>query len=227
MTTVNEMLDELRRLLDAGAISYNSATAANDVYEGYLFSLVVATARGCNGDVHFENVRGTPVQDLIFRTTPGRLHSTAHDYAHAVINFGMNSPALEVHIGVLVQGRSGVEHECDVLVLEADEARICRQVRASPRTNRCVLAIECKYYLARLPLGVARNFAGLKVDLGPMRAIFAANANSNSVKKYLSYRKLTQEFGALPGSRETDYLRSHIREAFKAYVSRHDPAFAI
>jgi hypothetical protein len=227
MTTSSDLLEELRTLLEAGAISYNSATAANDLYEGYLFSLVIATARDSNADIHFENVHGARVNDLIFRTTPGRLYSTAHDYTHAVIQFGQRAPVLEAHVGVLVQGSSGVEHECDVVVLEAGEARVCRQVRASPRARKCVLAIECKYYLANLPLGVARGFAGLKDDLGQTHAIFAANATSNSVKKYLSHRKLTQEFGAVPGARETEHLRSHIREAFKAYVSRHDPAFDI
>jgi hypothetical protein len=227
MTTTSDLLEELRTLLQAGAISYNSATAASDVYEGFLFALVIATARDSNADVYFENVRGTRVDDLIFRTTPGRLYSTAHDYTHAVIQFGPRAPGLEAHVGVLVQGNSGVEHECDVLVLEADEARVCRQVRASPRTRKCLLAIECKYYLANLPLGVARGFAGLKDDLGQTHTIFAANANSRSVKKYLSHRKLTQEFGAIPGSRETEHLRTHIREAFKAYVSRHDPGFGI
>src|SRR5215813_6665711 len=139
MTTVSDLLEELVGLLQAGAISYNSATAANDVYEGYLFSLVIATARASNADVRFENVRGARVDDLLFRTTPGRLYSTAHDYTHAVIQFGLRSPALEAHVGVLVQGTSGVEHECDVLVLEANEARVCRQVRASPKTRKCVL----------------------------------------------------------------------------------------
>jgi hypothetical protein len=227
MTAVSDLLDELATLLQAGAISYNSASAASDVYEGYLFSLVIATARGSDADIHFENVRGARVNDLIFRTTPGRLYSTAHDYTHAVIQFGPRAPALEVHVGVLVQGNSGVEHECDVLVLESGEARVCRQVGASPSTRKCVLAIECKYYLANLPLGLARGFAGLKDDLGQTHATFAANANSNSVKRYLSHRKLTQEFGAVPGSREIEHLRTHVREAFKAYMSRHDPGFEI
>lgn len=227
MTTSSDLLDELQALLQAGAVSYDSASAANDVYEGYVFSLVVATAIASHAAVHFETVRGIQVNNLIFRTSPGRLYSTAHDYTHAVIRFGQIAPALEAHVGVLVQGNSGVEHECDVLILEADEARTCRQVRTSPRTRSCILAVECKYYLAHLPLGMARGFAGLKDDLGQTHAIFAANTTSNSVKKYLSHRKLTQEFGAIPGSSEVAHLRSHIREAFKAHVSRHDPGFII
>lgn len=227
MTTTNDLLRELRSLLQAGAISYHSSSAANDVYEGFLFSLVVATARDSGASVRYENVRGNSVNDLVFRTSPGRLYSTAQDYTHAVIQFGNQAPLLEAHVGVQVQGNSGVEHECDVLVLTEEEAKVCRQVRASPRTKQCVLAIECKYYLSNLPLGVARGFAGLKADLGQTYTIFAANTTSNSVKKYLSHRKLTQEFRAVPGAKEVEHLRTHIREAFKSHVSRHDPSFDI
>lgn len=227
MATPNDLLNELRRLLRAGAISYTSASAASDTYEGFLFSLVVATARDCNASVHFEDVHGDRVNDLTFRTSPGRLYFTAQDYTHAVIQFGPRAPLLEAHIGVMVQGNSGVRHECDVLVLDSDEARTCRQIGASPRSRKCILAIECKYYLATLPLGVARGFSGLKNDLGQTRVIFSANTTSDKVKKYLAHHRLTQELQAVPGSAEIIHLRSHIREAFKAHVSRHDPSFAM
>ena len=213
LVTTSDLLKELRTLLSAGAVSYNSSSAANDVYEGFLFSLVVATARDSNAAVRYETVRGVPASNLIFRTSPGRLYSTAQEYTHAVIRFGTSAPVLEAHIGVLVQGVSGVEHECDVVVLDADEARVCRQVRASPRSRRCLLAIECKYYLASLPLGLARGFAGLKDDLGRADVIFAANTGSNSVKKYLDHRRLTREFQAIPGSREVEHLRTHMGAA--------------
>ncbi len=225
MTTSADLLQDLRRLLGAGAVSYDSTSATSDVYEGFLFSLVVATARDSGADVHYETVHGLRVNDLVFRTSPGRLYSTAHDYTHAVIQFGNIAPALEAHIGVMVQGTSGVEHECDVVVLDSDEARVCRQASASPRSRRCIVAIECKYYLTPLPLGMARGFAGLKGDLGSTPVIFAANTTSNSAKRYLTHRGLTQEFQAIPGSREVEHLRSHIREAFKSSVSRFDPSF--
>jgi hypothetical protein len=227
VTVPGDLLNELRTLLRAGAVSYTSASAASDAYEGFLFSLVIATARDCNAAVHYENVRGVRVNDLIFRTSPGRLYSTAQDYTHAVIQFGPTTPLLEAHVGVMVQGISGVRHECDVVVLDSDEARTCRQVGASPRSRKCILAIECKYYLTSLPLGAARGFAGLKDDLGQTRVIFSANTTSDKVKKYLAHHKLTQELQAVPGSAEIVHLRSHIREAFKAHVSRHDASFAM
>jgi hypothetical protein len=70
MTRVDDLLRELRTHLGA-AVSYTTASAANDVYEGFLFSLVVATARKSGAVIHYEDVRGSKVRNLIFRTSPG------------------------------------------------------------------------------------------------------------------------------------------------------------
>jgi hypothetical protein len=225
--SVSTLLAELRTNLLAGAISYTSSSAANDVYEGFLFSLVVATARDCRATVEYRTIDGRPTTNLVFRTSPGRIYSNAQGYTHAHIQFGSNAPAIEAHIGVLVKGASGVEHECDVLVLDALEANASRNSAVSPRASKCILAVECKYYLSRLPLGAARGFAGLKRDLAKPKLIFASNNTSNSVNKYLNHHSFTTEFSAVPGTREVDYLRSHIREAFKTHVSRYDPSFGI
>ncbi|MEU8604553.1 hypothetical protein [Streptomyces parvulus] len=63
-----------------------------------------------------------------------------------------HAPALEVQD----QGNSGVLHECDVLILPADEPALSRQMRMAPRGNKWLLAIECKYYTAsRVGIGHA------------------------------------------------------------------------
>jgi hypothetical protein len=145
---------------------------------------------------------------LIFRTSPGHLYSTRRDYTHAVIEFG-RAPALEVHVGVKVQGSSGVEHECDVLVLNAAEAVLSRRLRTSPRAGKCLIAIECKYYTAHLPLGQARGFAGLSADLGnAAHAIFVANIGSESVTKYLNGRKVPRELNVISGARRSRASRA-------------------
>jgi hypothetical protein len=227
MTSINTLLAEIRTHLQAGAISYSSASAANDVYEGFLFALIIATARDSNATISYENVHGTPTTDLIFRTNPGRIYSTAHDYTHAIIRFGPNVPTLEAHVGVFVKGTSGVQHECDVAVVDALEAQACRNTGVPPRASKCLLAVECKYYLSTLPLGVARGFAGLKRDFAKPKLIFASNNTSDRVNTYLNHHNLIQEFRAIPGSREVIHLRTHIREAFKSHVSHYDPSFNI
>jgi hypothetical protein len=226
MTKVDDLLRELRTHLGA-AVSYTTASAANDIYEGFLFSLVVATARKSGAVIRYEDVRGNKARNLTSRTSPGQLYSTRQDYTYAVIEFG-RAPALEVHVGVKVQGTSGVEHECDVLVLDAAEAVLCRRLRTSPRAGKCLIAIECKYYTAYLPLGQARGFAGLSADLGnSAHPIFVANIGSGSVTKYLNGRRVSRELNVISDAPEIEGVQSLVREAFKSHVGRRDSGLRI
>ncbi len=220
------ILVALRRYLRGYTFSYNSASAANDIYEGFLFSLVVDTAARCGATVTYRTVRGSSTRNLTFRTSPGRLYSRTHDYTHAVIQFG-RAPALEVHIGVRVQGSSGVLHECDILVLAADEANWSRSNSADPRGSKCLLGVECKYYTSPLPLAMARGFVGLRADLSRTQAAFIANIGSPSVNRYLNVRSKGYEFQVLPGTAQTSHFQSLVRNAFKSHTSRHDPGYSI
>jgi hypothetical protein len=226
MTTTSDLLRDLRTHLRT-AVSYTTASATHDIYEGFLFSLVVATARKSGAVIRYEDVRGSKAGNLIFRTSPGRLYSTRQNYTHAVVGFG-RAPALEVHVGVQVQGGSGVEHECDVLVLGAEEAALCRRMKTSPRATKCLLAIECKYYTAHLPLGQARGFAGLSADLGRnAHPMFVANIGSGSVARYLTGRNLSRELHVISGAPEIEGVQGLIREAFKSHVGRSDSGLRI
>lgn len=224
---VNDMLREIQTHLRV-AVSYTTRSQANDVYEGFLFSHVVATARRCGAAIHYEDVHGGKVHKMLFRTSPTTLFSRRHGYTHAVISFG-GAPTLEAHVGVQVQGASRVLHECDVVVLDADEAAMCRRERTSPRASTCLLAIECKYHLATgLKLGQARGFAGLSADLGRrVHPMFVANIASDSVTKYLTGRKISREMNVIPGAPEIDGVQHLIREAFKAHVGKGDPSYRI
>lgn len=221
MTREDDLLRDLRTHLGA-AVSYTTASQANDIYEGFLFSLVIATARRSGAVIRYEDVRGNKTRSLVFRTSPGRLYSTRRNYTHAVVEFG-TAPALEVHVGVKVEGSSGVEHECDVVVVDSQEAALCRREKTFPRSAKCLLAIECKYYTAHLPLGQARGFVGLSADLGNRaHPIFVANIGSGSVTKYLTGRKVSRELHVVSSAPEIEGVQSLIREAFKAYVGRRD-----
>ena len=126
------LLNAERSLVSSGSVSYHSASASADVYEGYVFSLIVSTADRHGAGVSYRDVNGAKVSSLIFRTNPGHLYSDHPAYTYAVIEFA-GAPALEVHLGVYVQGTSGVLHECDVLILPAEEAAISRTQRIAPR----------------------------------------------------------------------------------------------
>ncbi len=226
MSQVSSLVAAIQSNLRTAGISYGTASAVHDVYEGFLFSLVVLTAASCGGTIRYSTVRGTSVSELVFRTSPGRLYSTTHDYTHAVLEFG-RAPALEVHLGVRVLGSSGVLHECDVLVLESGEAEWSRANRADPRSSKCLLAVECKYYTVPLPLSMARGFVGLRADLSGAKTVFVANAGTASVNRFLNARADGYEFGVLPDTDQSNYFRSIVRNAYKAHTSRHDPGYEI
>lgn len=85
------------------------------------------------------------MNNLVFRTSPGMLYSVTQPYTHAVISF-RDCPPLEAHVGVRVQGKSGILHECDVLILSVAKADLSRCNEVAPRGTRSLIAIECKYY---------------------------------------------------------------------------------
>lgn len=226
MSSPDPLLTELRHLLPGTTSNYTAASKAYDVYEGFVFGLVVETADNCGANVRYATVQGASTTDLCFRTAPGQLYSDAQPYTHAVIEF-FGAPPLEAHLGVRVQGGSGVLHECDVLVLSSAEAELSRNNRIAPRGSHCLLGVECKFYAASLGIDLARNFEGVHVDLRAKHEVFVANTDGVNVVKYLSARRRLLERSVTPGSPQAGYLKSHVREAFKSYLSIHAPSALI
>lgn len=144
------------------------------------------------------------------------LYSVTHPYTHAVIEFE-NCPALEVHVGVRVQGKSRVLHECDVLVLPRTEAEISRSRQVVPRGSRALIAVECKFYSSNLALHLARGFHGLHSDLGLKHPFFVSNVRSIGVERFLTHHKRQWENGVEPDTAEATYLVGAFREAFKRF----------
>jgi hypothetical protein len=219
MSTIDDLLKDLSTAVGGRHVSYNSSSAAYDIYEGYAFGLVLRAAIASGADVAYRDRYGKEVESLLFRTSPGMLYSKAHPYTHAEVSF-QDCPPLEIHVGVRVQGRSGVLHECDVLVLPLAEAELSRDREVAPRGSRSLIAIECKYYSGHIALHLARAFHGLHADLGVKTPIFMANLRAPRIERFLTYHNRKWEFGALPASKESIYLEAQLRESFKAYQSK-------
>ncbi len=226
MSSVNLLIGEIKNLLASGAVSYHAASAASDVYEGFVFSLIVATASRHGATVSYENVHGAKATGLVFRTGPGQLYGDSQPFTHAVVEFA-GAPALEVHLGVYVQGTSGVLHECDVLVLPAEEAAISRAQKIAPRGSASLLIVECKYYVSSMPIGLARNFEGLRADIRTQSELFVSNTGSSSIVRYLDARHREYEREVVPGSPQAGYLQGELRKVFKSYLSKHAPSTVI
>ncbi len=221
MTATADLLAQIEATLQT-AVSPNIATAASasDIFEAYVFSIVIEAARAEGADVTLRDVHGGIPTMLVFRTSPGYLSSRAQPYTHGVLAFP-GKPILEAHVGVRVVGKSGVLHECDVAVIEQVEAETCRQREVPPRSSSVIIATECKFYSTPLRLNLAREFLGLTLDLSTRQVLFVTNSSSESVEKLLSQRKRDWEHKLAPCAQaEVMRLRHKFQSAFQHFKAR-------
>jgi hypothetical protein len=218
-----QLLAEIEQALgQAVRPSLTSASAAFDLYEAYLFSLVVAAARTEGGIVSYRSISGGLPNPFVFRTSPGYIGSNTHNYGYGEIDFA-GCPLLEVHVGVRVSGHSNVLHECDVSVLLRDEAELCRRGPdlIAPRSSKLLIAIEAKYYTRDIPLHLGRGFLGLVRDFSADKTFFVANRGGRSVEKLLSHKKQLWEHNINPSDQvSVARLRNALQTAFKDYRAR-------
>jgi len=215
-----QLLAEIRSSLTPLPPSLTSSSHGSDLFEAYILTLIVAAARSEGATVTYETVTGTPPGQFFFRTSPGHIYSRLHPYTHAVIDFGTR-PLLEAHLGVLVSGRSRVLHECDIAVLDRDEAIECRRNRAEPRSNKLLLSVEAKFYTTVLSLNLARAYIGLTSDLSVLFPCFVANTTSVSAMRLLAARKERDWFDrVMTGQPSADRLSSFFATAFHNYKAR-------
>ncbi|MEV0056155.1 hypothetical protein AB0H34_37425 [Saccharopolyspora shandongensis] len=206
-----------RALPSALTVAGPSPSAGNDLYESFLFALVLRAARAEGYEVSFANRTGQAPREFRLRRSPGRLPTG--EFTHAILTLpGTGKDPLEVHTGVAVIGMSKVAHEADVLVLPMSDAQRCRQLRIDPPSRDAELVVEGKYYTTPLALGMGRQFLGLTADLsGEVVKILAATVTSQSVVHLLSGRKKLFEVGVLPGRKAERDLQERFAQALRAY----------
>ena len=198
------------------APSLTTASATWDLYEAYIFSLILEAARSEGANVNYVNRDGSTPTVFTFRTSPGRIWSPL-PYTYAVLEF-QGKPTLEAHIGIYASGKSKVTHECDVAVLLQTEAETCRQGRGHPRSSKVVIAIECKYYSTNLSLGQARGFIGLASDLAAQNCMFIVNTSPDSAEMLLTKRGKDWETSVIPNSpRKEQQVRSFFCRCFRDF----------
>lgn len=218
MVNSTELLSEIETVLgNSISPSLTTVSDASDIFEAYVFSLLIEAARTEGAVVIYRDVNGNTPSTFVFRTSPGYIFSTAQPYTHAIILFA-NKPSLEAHVGVRVVGKSNVLHECDVAVLEQSEAETCRRNLVPPRSSKVLIAVECKFYSTPLQLSLARAFIGLTSDLSAKNSLFATNTASDSLEKLLSGRKHEWEHNLAPRSPvQVGRLRGKFQTAFQHF----------
>ena len=195
-------------------------TAGNDLYEAYLFGLVLIAARREGFNITLADADG-PATVLCLRRGPGRLPSGGRPgarFTHAVLACPPR-PALELHTGVSVVGQSKVPHEADVLVLPQADADRCRNLDLDPRGRDAELLIEAKYYTNPVGLDTGREFLGLCSDISAKHKVFAATLVGGSVVSLFSGKSVSHDIGVLPRRRGEESLLSLIERILRDYRS--------
>jgi hypothetical protein len=221
VTIPAELLNQIQLSLGTAILpSLTTASDVSDIFEAYIFSLMIEAARIENASIEYRDVNNKIPSVFVFRTSPGYIFSKRHPYTHALLSF-INRPPLEVHVGVRVVGKSGVLHECDVAVIENAEAETCRQQLVPPRSSKVLIAVEGKFYSTPLQLHLARTFLGLAADLSAKNPMFVTNSSSESIEKLLSGHSKNWEHNLTPNAtREVMRLRHKFQAVFQHYKAK-------
>lgn len=157
------------------------------LYEAYVFSLVLRAFQSLGARVLLQGMRGAS-GPFVFRGSPGRLHSSLHNYGYASCSY--RGRELEVHVDVQFLGTSRVLHEIDVAVVDSDEAQRSRRDRQDPASRYTRCAFECKLYGGTLGTHLIRTFTGLLDDMGELIvAVFASNQASQTIARFCSAKR--------------------------------------
>lgn len=197
-------------------------TAGNDLYEAYLFGLVVEAARAVGYKVSFHTALG-PAASLHLRRSPGRLGSAGtpgSPFVHALLEF-VGRPALELHTGVVIAGRSKVVHEADVLLLPQADADRARAANVDPASAKTRLVVEAKYYTSPVSLSTSREFLGLSKDLSTGKVVFACTLSNASATALLAGTSSVEyDVGVLPFRDGEMSFRSFVQRLLRDYRDR-------
>lgn len=206
--TAAELIDAIEQSLGALAPAYVDMAKESDLYEASLFVAAVDACRqaGATLDLH-----PTLPGGLRFRTAPGSIWND--NYTRATATF-LDGRAVEVHLGIMVVGASGVLHEADVAVIDSIEAVRCRVAGVAPRRRKLIAAIEAKHYSTAPGLGVGRAFLGLAIELGQPRTHLAfPEPGGKSTMRLLARRPCEVRDRVWHGSLNAQSLIHDIRQA--------------
>lgn len=218
------LLNEISNSLGQSLVpSLTSSSDASDLYEAYLFTLICQAAIDEGATIDFRSINnGNPII-FVFRTSPGYISSATRDYGYAIIDF-QNKPLLEAHVGVRVAGASQVLHECDISVLMQDEADLCRNNpgNVAPRAAKVIIAVEAKFYINSLALGLGRAFLGFTMDVSADKCYFVINRDSESIGKLLANKKRLWEHNIQPqNNNDVNRLKNAFQTAFKDFKAKY------
>lgn len=217
MAINQDLVDQIKVSLgNSLSPSLTSANAANDLYEAYVFSLVLDAARTEGAVITYRDRVGAVPVVFLFRTSPSRISIAVPNYCYADIFF-QGKPGLEAHVGIYVSDKAKVRHETDVVVLRRDEAQTCRAAGdIDPRYSKLILSAECKMYQnATLDIGLGRGFLGLSAELKGVTTTFVANKGAGPIERLLVHHRKGRALGVIPANlAQVNQLRVKFESSF-------------
>jgi len=217
-----QLLADIKQVLGkAVPPNLTSRSKGHDLYEAYIFTLVVRAAKRSAAIVGYRNRDGSAPKTFMFRTGPGEIASG--NYSHAVLAF-FGKPELEVHTDIYISGASKVPHESDVCVLLRDEATLCRTspLQPLPRYSSLKLAVECKFYESSgIGVALGRGVMGLSKEFGARRTFFVTSREAASVEALLAHHGQPWATAVVPKSTEkVNRLVSNFETIFENFKAK-------
>ncbi|MGW3493413.1 hypothetical protein [Streptomyces sp. NPDC001020] len=199
---------------------YRGKADESDLYEASLLVVCLDAVRTAGGTTLLTQDGTNPATALRFRRSPGNLWSG--DFTRAVVSFPDTQKKLEIHLGVYVAATtSKVAHECDVSVLDHQEAERSRRAMVHPRGKGLVAAIEAKHYGTSPGLGIGRGFLGLAQELGGKKCSLVFPSQSSTTLGALIARRDSEAYPQLlPGTTAADRLRAKLDQAIRNWKNQ-------
>lgn len=198
-----------------------SRTVQAEIFNAYIFSLLLKAVSNEDGYFYYKDVLEETPDVLTFRNTPGKIHTTTYPYTHVVVEFS-KKPPLEIHLGIKIQGRSGVLQGCDLLVLYQKEADLCRLLDREPRSSQILLAINCLHSTSELTIDLIGSFLALASDIRVDSSYFVSNSESPPVAKLLTMARKKWEHNIFPGaSNDVNRFMYSLQTLFKNFKAKY------
>lgn len=216
MASLTDLETHLKRLLGTAAKFYPGGKAQlDDYYEAYLWAETLSVAKTKLWTVDYVNAG--PSKDVFtFRRGPGLLTSSA-SYTYATLSDGSGRQG-ELHIGIRVQGESGVLHEFDVVALNGPATVAARLAGKEPKHGATRLHIEAKFHSNDLSLGTARSIVGLRFDCPTVHAFLVSRGSgSPTLRQLIKHHGGTYVHNAVPNGTGVAYLRNCLGAALSLW----------
>jgi len=187
---------------------------APGLFETYLWSILIEAAKAEGATAAYRQL-GTSGR-LVMPQGPRNLFGNQFSFAR--LDFG--DYALEAHTNLFVEGRSKVVHECDVALLDAEEAGVLRDRGVHPKASKLILAVECKFHGPPVPLDEARSFLGLTTEIATTNRFMVSNASPERIQKVLVRHKRLWKMPVVPSdSRRVSALQASFEDVFRDYAA--------